>query len=72
MTPEAAYQKDFHLQGFCKVLLQSDPSLPRITPTGEFKIVAINDLPQTISNFAWIACLFCRAWTDTIVGDSTM
>lgn len=72
MTPEAAYQKDFHIQGFFKVLLQSDPSLPRITPTGEFKIVAIDDLPQTIGNFAWIACLFCRAWTDTIVGDSTI
>jgi tuberous sclerosis 2 len=63
LMPEAAYQRNVH--GFFKVLLQSDPSLPRITPTGEFKLVLIDDLPRTVSHFAFIACLFCKAWTET-------
>lgn len=65
LTPEAAYQAEFHTQGFFKVLLQVNPSLPRITPIGEFKLVAIDDLSRTVKNFALIACLFVTSWFDT-------
>jgi hypothetical protein len=66
LTTEAVYyQGDYHTHGFFKVLLQVDPSLPRITSIGEFKLVSMEDLARTVRNYALFACLFCTSWLDT-------
>jgi tuberous sclerosis 2 len=66
LTTEAVhYQDNYHTHGYFKVLLQVDPSLPRITSIGEFKLVSMQDLARTVRNYALIACLFCTSWLDT-------
>jgi tuberous sclerosis 2 len=66
LMPKAAYQEESaHANGFFKVLLQTHPSLPKITPIGEFKLVAAETLPRLMRRYSTIACMFCHSWVST-------
>jgi tuberous sclerosis 2 len=65
LMPKAAYQESAHANGFFKVLLQTHPSLPRITPIGEFKLVPAETLPRLMRRYSTIACMFCHSWVST-------
>lgn len=65
LMPKACYQENHHINGFFKVLLQTHPDLPRVTPIGEFKIVAAKDLPSLMRRYSMIACMFCHSWATT-------
>jgi len=65
LMPKASYQDDVHANRFFKILLQTHPSLPPITPIGEFKIVAAEDLPRLMRRYSSIACMFCHSWVFT-------
>jgi hypothetical protein len=65
LMPKAAYQEKSHANDFFKVLLQTHPSLPKITPIGDFKLVAAETLPRLMRRYSAIACMFCHTWVET-------
>ena len=60
-----AYSDNWHENEFFRVTLQTAPTLPRITPIGEFKIISAEKLSMALRHFTLQASLFCKAWEDT-------
>jgi tuberous sclerosis 2 len=60
-----AYSDNRHENEFFKVTLQTAPSLPRITPIGEYKIISAEKLSMALRHFTLQASLFCKAWENT-------
>lgn len=60
-----AYSDNKHENEFFKITLQTAPTLPRITPIGEFKIISAEKLSMALRHFTLQACLFCRTWEMT-------
>lgn len=65
LMPKACYQENHHINGSFKVTLQTNPSLPAVTPIGDSKIVAAEHLPELMRRYATIACMFCYSWETT-------
>ncbi|KAG8818774.1 Tuberous sclerosis 2-like protein [Serendipita sp. 399] len=65
--PKAVYQGGWpwHANSFFKVLIQTHPSVPIVTPIGDFKIISAEHLPRLIRHYALLASLFCRSWLGT-------
>lgn len=65
--PRAVYEGGWpwHANSSFKVLLQTDPRLPHITPVGDFKIVASEHLPRLIRHYSLLASLYCHAYVNT-------
>jgi tuberous sclerosis protein 2 len=60
-----AFSDNRHENEFFRVSLQTAPSLPRITPIGQFKIISAEKLSLALRHFTLLASLFCRAWAET-------
>ncbi|KAG8858115.1 Tuberous sclerosis 2-like protein [Serendipita sp. 405] len=60
-----AFSDNRHENEFFKVTLQTAPSLPRITPIGDFKIISAEKLSMALRHFTLLASLFCRTWAMT-------
>jgi tuberous sclerosis 2 len=65
LVPQAAYEDDPHVTGFYKVIMQTRPGIPKVTPIGDFKIIQAENLPGLVRLNSILAALFCNAWVET-------